>query len=304
MTQPPPAMRQPCSALPDQAQHSGSPPSFSLSPLASQLKHARQPVSVVLITLNAASALGACLDSVRFADEILVVDSGSQDDSIALAERYGARVIHQDWLGFGRQKQYAVTQAKHDWVLCLDADERLSPELRTSIEAALSQPAAQVYRLARCNYFLGRYLRHGEGYPDWNIRLFNRRYARWSDDSVHEHVLSEVAPASLHGDLLHESAESLSRYLEKQNRYTSLAANAAFASGKTHSSRRLRVRLLLSPSLRFIRLYFFRLGFLDGIPGLIHCVIACFNSFSKYAKLIELAHDAEQNTQKTSKEKT
>ena len=139
----------------------------------------RQPLSVAIITLNAATQLADCLQSVRFADEIVVVDSGSTDGTQALAASFGARVIQQDWLGFGPQKQLAVEAAKHDWVLCLDADERLSPALQASIEMALKTPSTATFRFARCNRFLGRYLKHGEGYPDWSLRLFDRRQARW-----------------------------------------------------------------------------------------------------------------------------
>ena len=246
----------------------------------------REPLSslsVVLITLNAATQLEACLQSVVFADEIVVVDSGSTDGTIELAQRYGARVIEQDWLGFGPQKQFAVDQAAHDWVLCLDADERVSPALQASIKAALHTPAFGAYRFARCNRFLGRYLRHGEGYPDWNLRLFNRHQARWSADVVHEHVLADCVTATLPGDLLHDSAETIAGYLQKQNRYTSLAAGAALAAGK----RATPLKLLFSPLLRFVKFYGVRRGFLDGLPGFIHIVIGCFNSFSKYAKMIE-----------------
>lgn len=243
-----------------------------------------ESLSVVLITLNAAAQLEPCLQSVAFADEIIVVDSGSSDATVELAERYGARVIRQDWLGFGPQKQFAVAQAAHDWVLCLDADERVTPTLRTAIEGELRKPAFGAYRFARCNRFLGRYLRHGEGYPDWNLRLFDRRRARWSDDVVHEHVLPGCEVAALPGDLLHDSAETIASYLTKQNRYTSLAAEAAYGAGKRASA----AKLLLSPLVRFVKFYGVRRGFLDGLPGFIHIVIGCFNSFSKYAKMIEL----------------
>lgn len=243
----------------------------------------RQPLSVAIITLNAASQLAACLESVTFADEILVVDSGSQDGTVELAVRHGARVIQQEWLGFGRQKQFAVDQAKHDWVLCLDADERLSPELQASIEQALQNPSAEAFRFPRSNRFLGRYLKHGEGYPDWSLRLFHRRHARWSDDAVHEKVLTDASIGSLSGDLLHDSAESLANYLTKQNRYTSLAAESALAAGKRVST----ARLLLSPLVRFIKFYLLRQGFRDGLPGLVHILIGCFNSFLKYAKMLE-----------------
>ena len=243
----------------------------------------RQALSVVIITLNAASQLEECLRSAAFADEILVVDSGSTDATVALAERYGARVVHQDWLGFGPQKQFAVETAKYDWVLCLDADERVSPELRTSLENALKTPCTAAFRFARCNRFLGRYLKHGEGYPDWSLRLFDRRQAHWSDDAVHEKVVTQAEIGTLDGDLLHDSAESLASYLTKQNRYTTLAAEMALAAGKRASFG----RIALSPLVRFIKFYLIRQGFRDGLPGFIHIAIGCFNSFSKYAKMLE-----------------
>lgn len=249
----------------------------------------RQPLSVAIITLNAASQLEACLTSAAFADEIVVVDSGSTDGTVELAQRCGARVIHQDWLGFGPQKQFAVDAAAHDWVLCLDADERVSPELRATMENALQNPStAAAFRFPRCNRFLGRYLKHGEGYPDWSLRLFDRRSARWSDDAVHEKVLATGPVGTLAGDLLHDSAETLAAYLTKQNRYTSLAAEMAFADGKRAGFG----QLLLSPLIRFIKFYFVRQGFRDGLPGLIHIAIGCFNSFMKYAKLLERQGDA------------
>jgi glycosyltransferase involved in cell wall biosynthesis len=250
----------------------------------------RQPLSVAIITLNAASQLEECLKSVDFVDDIVVIDSGSTDGTQALAARYGARIIHQEWLGFGRQKQFAVDAAAHDWVLCLDADERVSPELRASIIntlkvslTATSESASQAFRFPRCNRFLGRYLKHGEGYPDWSLRLFDRRKARWSNDAVHEKVETQSPLGELQGDLLHDSAESLASYLTKQNRYTSLAAEMALAAGK----RATFGRLVLSPIIRFIKFYIVRQGFRDGLPGLIHIAIGCFNSFIKYSKMLE-----------------
>lgn len=243
-----------------------------------------QPLSVVVIALEAAAQLTDCLASVAFADEIVLVDSGSRDATRDIAQRLGARVIEKAWLGFGPQKQFAVDQARNDWVLCLDADERVSPELAASLRRALEAPVAPVYRMARRNRFLGRWLRHGEGYPDWCTRLFDRRLARWSDDAVHEKVLFAVTPGNLEGDLLHESAEDLGRYFEKQNRYSALAARQLFARGRTAGP----AELLLSPLVRFAKFYLLRLGFLDGVPGLVHIAIGCAASFMKYAKLIEL----------------
>ncbi|MGZ5072262.1 MAG: glycosyltransferase family 2 protein, partial [Usitatibacter sp.] len=148
------------------------------------------PLTVAVIALNAGAQIGACLASAQFADEILVVDSGSTDSTASIARSHGARVETKEWLGFGRQKQHAVAIARHDWVLCLDADERVSAELARSIGAALATDRYRAYRMARRNRFLGRWLGHGEGYPDWTVRLFHRAHASWSNDDVHEAVLT------------------------------------------------------------------------------------------------------------------
>ena len=247
----------------------------------------RQPVSIVIISLNAAAQIAACLESVAFADEVVVVDSGSTDATLEIVRARGAKVLHQNWLGYGAQKQFAVGQATHDWVLCLDVDERVSPELRQAIEAVLREPQFQAYQMPRCNRFMGRWLKHGEGYPDWSLRLFNRQHARWSEDAVHEKVITSVPVGKLRGDLLHESADDLAGYLDKQNRYTTLQAEALYRQGK----RAGLGHLLASPLLRFGKFYIFRLGFLDGVAGLAHILMGCFNSFSKYAKLMALAQE-------------
>jgi glycosyltransferase involved in cell wall biosynthesis len=246
------------------------------------------PLSVAIIARNAASQLDGCLASVAFADEIVVVDSGSTDGTVELAARRGARVIAKEWLGFGPQKQFAVASASNDWVLCLDADERLSDTLRESILDELKAPRGLVYAMPRCNRFLGRWLRHGEGYPDWSVRLFHRAHARWSDDAVHEKIVTGQPVVRLRGDLLHDSAETLEKYLDKQNRYTTLQAELLRSAGRRASV----AQLLLSPALRFVKFYLVRLGFLDGVPGLVHIAIGCMNTFNKYAKLKALERGA------------
>lgn len=239
-------------------------------------------LSAVIITRDAATQLPPCLESLAFCAEILVVDSGSVDGTVEVARRHGAEVIETHWRGFGPQKQFAVEQAANDWVLCVDADERVSDSLRDAIDAVLREPTFAAYRFARCNRFMGRYLRHGEGYPDWSLRLFDRRQAHWSADAVHERVVTDGPVGTLAGDLLHDSAESLENYLEKQNRYSTLAAESALAAGKRGSA----LRLLLSPLSRFIKFYFLRAGFLDGVPGLVHILIGCHASFAKHAKML------------------
>lgn len=241
-------------------------------------------ISAVVITRNEAARIGRCLDSVRWCDEIVVVDSGSVDETVKLARDAGARVIHHEWQGYGPQKRFAVAQAAHDWVLCIDADEVVTPQLRAAVEAAFRNPGAKAYEFARCNRFMGRYLRHGEGYPDWVLRLFDRRHAQWSADAVHENVQTSEPVARLRGDLLHDSAQTLHAYLEKQNVYTTLQAQALFERGVRPGV----LRLVLSPAVRFLKFYVLRLGFLDGVPGLVHILIGCFNSFAKQAKLMAL----------------
>jgi glycosyltransferase involved in cell wall biosynthesis len=241
------------------------------------------PLSLIVITRDAAHELAECLASAPFAAEAVVVDSGSRDDTVGIAQRAGARVVPHAWEGYGPQKNFAVSQAAHDWVLCVDADERISPELAASIRSRFSGrgPAAVAYAMARRNRFLGRWLAHGEGYPDWNVRLFDRRRARWSADPVHEKVIADGQVDRLAGDLLHYSAESIDAYVAKQNRYTTLQAEALHAAGARASG----VRIALSPRTRFLRFYVVKLGFLDGVAGFAHIAIGAFASFLKYAKL-------------------
>jgi len=244
----------------------------------------RKQLSITIITLNEERRIGKCIKSASFADEIVVVDSGSRDRTVEIAEKAGARVIHQNWLGYGRQKQFAVEQAANDWVLCLDADEWLSPELSQSIQSVLEHPEFSAYQFPRRNRFMGRWLRHGEGYPDWSLRLFDRNHAHWSGDEVHEKVVPDGEIGKVSGDLMHESEETIQQYLEKQDRYTTLQAQRLKADGKRGSA----IKVALNPLFRFIKFYFIRLGVLDGFPGLIHILIGCRNSFTKQIKLMRL----------------
>ncbi|MEO5330864.1 MAG: glycosyltransferase family 2 protein [Magnetococcus sp. YQC-5] len=249
------------------------------------------PLSVVIITLNAEPVLDPCLASVSFAHEILIVDAGSTDKTLEIAHRHGARVVHQPWLGFGKQKHLAVTLATHDWVLCLDSDERVSEDLKRLIDQTLLAPDCMAYRFPRCNRFMGRWLRHGEGYPDYQLRLFHRNHAQWREDPIHEGVETRNAVGTLSGDLLHESAQTLEQYLAKQNRYTTLQAQILFEKGKNPGV----WQMVFSPIVRFVKFYCLRLGFLDGVPGLIHISLGCINSFVKYAKVREIDINTKQS---------
>ncbi|MBF0448781.1 MAG: glycosyltransferase family 2 protein, partial [Magnetococcales bacterium] len=186
------------------------------------------PISVAIITLNEQNSLADCLASAAFAQDIVVVDSGSTDTTVELAESMGARVFHQPWLGYGAQKNVAVDQARFDWVLCLDADERVDSRLSRNIRQVMTHRNHRYvgYRMARRNFFLGRGLKHGFGYPDYKLRLMHRKQGRWTNSDVHEYIEVDGPVGLLDGDLLHYSGESLQQYLEKHNRYTTLQANS------------------------------------------------------------------------------
>ncbi len=244
------------------------------------------PATATIITLNESEHIADCVRSVSFFDEVLVVDSGSTDETVRLARNAGATVIENAWPGFGQQKQFALEKARNHWIFSIDADERVTDELRASIEHLFRvRPMAQGYTINRRNHFMGRALRHGEGYPDWCLRLFDRRHASWSEDPVHEKVELWGRIDRLHGgDLEHFSELSLSEYMDKQNQYTTLQARHLSESGRRASI----AKLVMSPFVRFLKFYFLRLGFLDGVPGLVHITVGCYNSFLKYAKLREL----------------
>ena len=243
------------------------------------------PITAVIITLNEEDKINDCLSSVRFCDEVIIVDSGSNDRTEEIAREHNATFLFQSWLGYGPQKQFAVEQASNNWVLCLDADEVISPELYHSIvETDFESADYAGYKMPRRNHFMGRALLYGEGYPDMSLRIFNIKHGSWSEDEVHECVEVTGSIGTLKGDILHYSEESITTYLSKQNRYTELQARALFRRKKFTTP----IRCVASPLARFIKYYFLRLGFLDGLPGFVHINISCFNAFCKYAKLLEL----------------
>jgi len=244
-----------------------------------------EALSVVIITYNEERNIVRCLKSVQWADEILVIDSGSHDQTCVLAQQMGARVISQTWLGFGPQKRFATAQVTNNWVLSLDADEWLSPELIQSIQKTLSTtPRKAAYHIRRRHFFMGRLLRYGISYPDDIVRLYHRQQANWNDNLVHESVQSEAKVGLLKATLYHESAPSLEHYIGKLNQYTSIQATQ---KKKSYSG---SIALIVLPFWQFLRGYIFKLGFLDGVPGLCHNVIAGFNCFLRYAKRHERNH--------------
>ncbi len=260
-------------------------------------------LSVAIITLNEEANLARTLESVRWADEIVVIDSGSTDRTVEIARSYGVEVIERDWPGFAAQKNFALSQCSGTWVLSLDADEELSPELQRQIRTLLaSNPPVDAFRLKRRNLFLGRWMRHGGFYPDAKLRLFRRCAAnfamrpKFEDRPVHETITFDGAAQTLDYDLIHHAYPSLGAYLEHMGRYSSLGAELLV--GKDRVSRSLPVFLgyvLIGPFFAFLWNYLFRLGFLDGREGLLlHLYHAVYTSW-KYAKAWELARSLEQS---------
>lgn len=242
------------------------------------------PISACIITFNEADRIDDCLASLVFCDDIVVVDSGSTDGTAERAAARGARVIQRPFDGFRSQKAFAVAQARHDWVLCLDADERVSAPLRQAIEAAQAAGFADAagYKFARLSEYFGRFLRHGNAYPDRVLRLFDRRRGGWRGTrEIHEAVSVDGPVRRLAGDLEHHPYRSLSEQLAKQERYAQMMAEHLHASGKRSSVG----KILLNPTWRFVRGYLLRRGFLDGWRGLVYALVRIDYVRKKFVKL-------------------
>jgi len=244
-------------------------------------------LSVILITKNESAHIAACLESVSFADEIVVVDSGSTDDTREIARAMGARVERTaDWPGFGPQKNRALDLATCDWVLSIDADERVTPELAREIIDTLAAPSADAYEIARLSNFCGRFIRHSGWWPDYVLRLFRRGTARFTDAAVHEKVVPRGGPpARLRHHFLHYPYADMAVLIDKVNRYSSDAAAMMHARGKRSSV----FGAVGHGAWTFVRIYLIRRGFLDGRHGLVLAVTAAAGSFFRYAKLAFLS---------------
>jgi len=241
-------------------------------PAATTPTDGRPKLSACIIAFNEADRIGDCIASLAFCDEIVVVDSYSTDATAAIAQAAGARVLQRAFDGFRSQKHYAVEQAAHDWVLCLDADERVDARLRASIEAARARgfDDAAGYRFARLSEYFGKFLRHGNAYPDRVLRLFDRRRGGWRGQrEIHEAASVDGTVATLAGDLIHYPYRSLEQQLSKTERYARMMAEHEHARGKRASLS----KLVLAPAWRFWRGYVLRGGFLDGWHGLVYAYV-------------------------------
>lgn len=254
-----------------------------------RLAPSKPKVSAVLITLNEEKNIGRTLDSLRWCDEIVVVDSFSEDRTVQLCKRAGCRVYHQPFNGFGNQKQFAVDHAQNDWILSIDADEVLTPDLIREIQDLLS--GAEVshagYTIPRTLVFLGSVMRHGPDHRRPILRLFDRRRGRFSNAVVHEGIELQGTAGALQHEMLHYSYETVSEYFVKFNRYTSLAAQQLHEQGKTASLS----GVVLRPPLEFLLLYVVRGFWRNGYPGFVWSLLSAIYPSVKYMKLRELTRN-------------
>jgi glycosyltransferase involved in cell wall biosynthesis len=242
-------------------------------------------VSVTVITKNEAADIGDALASVAWADEIVVVDSHSTDDTVGIARRLASRVVVRDWNGYVDQKNHAASIASHDWILSLDADERVTPELADEIKARLTeQPAESAFRIPRVTWHLGRWVRSTDWYPDYQLRLYDRRAAEWTGRYVHEAVTARGTVGQLRGELQHYAYRDIADHLETIDRYTTYAARQMHEAGRRAGA----LRIVGHPPLAFLRNYIARGGIRDGLPGFIISALNSYYVFLKFAKLWEL----------------
>ncbi len=252
--------------------------------------------SVIVITKNEAHNIGACLQTVLFANQLVVLDSGSRDGTLDIARKMGADVSeNHDWQGFGVQKNRALTLARGDWVLSIDADERVTPDLQAEITAAITAPGFDAYSFPRLSSYCGQYMRHSGWYPDRVTRLFKRNTAQFSGELVHEKVVTSSLVGQLVSPLLHESFTSFEAVLDKANRYSSAGAQMLYARGKTASPG----KALAHGVWAFIRTYILKRGFLDGRMGLILAVSNAEGTYYRYLKLWLLRQLHEKENQQS-----
>jgi glycosyltransferase involved in cell wall biosynthesis len=247
-------------------------------------------ISAVIIVGNEEEKIGDAIRSVVWADEVVVVDSESTDTTREIAEGLGARVIVKPWTGFSAQKQFAVDEAKYDWILGVDADERVSPALKDEIQQLQNKNESELprgFRIPRLSYYIGRPVRHSGWYPDWQLRLFDRRAGRWSSDLIHEsfRLDDDAAPGRLTSDIIHLTVDSAAQHHRMiGERYAPLAAEQMFASGRRTS----QFRIVTAGPIAFLSTYVLKAGFLDGFTGFCIARFAAHHAFLKHLLLWEL----------------
>jgi glycosyltransferase involved in cell wall biosynthesis len=246
-------------------------------------------VSVTVITRNEAADIGDALASASWADELIVVDSESTDDTVAIARRHTDRVVVREWAGYPAQKNFAASLARHDWILSLDADERVTPALAAEIRSTLEAPDYQGYRMPRVTWHLGRWIRTTDWYPDYQVRLYDRRSAQWTGRYVHESVSITGSVGRLRSELEHFAYRDIAEHLETIERYTTYAARQMREEGR----RAGWLQIAGHPPLAFLRNYVLKRGVADGVPGLVISAMNAYYVLLKFAKLWELERGAE-----------
>ena len=243
-------------------------------------------ISVIIITKNESLNIRACLESVTWANEIIVVDSGSQDNTVSICREFTPHVYSHDWPGFGPQKNRALTYATKDWVLSLDADERITPELCAEIQSAMNERDIHAYEIPRLSSFCGRYIHHSGWRPDYVTRLFRRQSAVFSDDLVHERVIVTGVTGRLRQSILHESFRDADELLKKINHYSTAGALMLHNKGRTSTLKNAIAHALWA----FFRTYIIRAGFLDGREGFMLAVSTAEGTYYRYIKLMLMAN--------------
>jgi len=241
-------------------------------------------LSVVIITLNEEAKIRDCLESVKWADEIIVVDSYSQDKTVEVAREYTSKIHQREFTGFGEQKNFALSKAEGDWILSIDADERLTPELQEEIERTLDNPKACGYYMPRKSYFANKWIKHCGWWPDYVLRLFRRDRGHFSDRLVHEAVEVDEPTTKLNNPLEHHPYSSVSELIKKADEYSALGAQVMMARDKNCSC----CTALSHSTLAFVKTYFLKMGILDGWMGLVIAYSNAAGAFYKYMKYIEM----------------
>lgn len=251
------------------------------------------PISVVLVSLNEQKNITRALNSVSWAADVVVYDSGSTDQTIKIAQELGATVIEGKWLGFGKTKKLATEYAKYDWIFSLDCDEEVSAALQQELHEKLSVLKPEcVYKVPRLSFYLGRHIKHGGWYPDYQARVFNKKMHNWNEAVIHEKVEAQ-SYEKLRSDLNHYVFRNIEHHVQTNNRYSSLQAEEMFKKGKKFSW----FHFFTKPSVKFIECYLTKLGFLDAWPGYVIARSAGYSVFLKWSKLRELEQNRNEDIQ-------
>lgn len=245
------------------------------------------PVSVVIVTKDEENNIGDALESVKDFGDIVIVDSFSEDRTVEIGRKYTDRVFQHEWQGYAKQKQMAVDYAKNNWVLILDSDERVTPELKKEISEAIKSNNYAGYYIPRKNFFLGKWIRHSGWWPDYTLRLFKKDLSFVEQREVHEKVIVKGDVDYLKNPLEHYTYRSISDYIKKMENYSTLSAKEILIKNPRPSSVFLALKMIISPAFTFIKMFFLKQGFRDGLHGLMLAVLYSFYTFLKYTKALE-----------------